>query len=183
MMNNATRLVITAGLFVSALTLVSAAAKTGLTSQDLYKLQSVGDVQASPDGTHVAYSVQSSDRPGRPYSRLWMMSLATRKSWRVGGDSASGPVWSPDSRLVAFSGRDGEKSGLMIAAPDGSGLTFIAPIEGTNHPLPSSGDRFTWSPDGRQIAFISATPGPKQTRTAIRWSSRGISTNQRRPKA
>ena len=161
MMNNATRLVITAGLFVSALTLVSAAAKTGFSSQDLYKLQSVGDVQASPDGTHVAYSVQSSDRPGRPYSRLWMMSLATRKSWRVGGDSASGPVWSPDSRLVAFSGREGEKSGLMIAAPDGSGLTFIAPIEGTNHPLPSSGDRFTWSPDGRQIAFISATPGPE----------------------
>ena len=66
MMNNATRLVVTAGLFVSALTLVSAAAKTGFSSQDLYKLQSVGDVQASPDGTHVAYSVQSSDRPGRP---------------------------------------------------------------------------------------------------------------------
>ena len=50
MMNNATRLVVTAGLFVSALTLVSGAAKTGLGSQDLYKLQSVGDVQASPDG-------------------------------------------------------------------------------------------------------------------------------------
>ena len=161
MMNNATRLTITAALFVSGLTLVSGAAKTGLGSQDIYKLQSVGDVQASPDGTHVAYSVQSSDRPGRPYSRLWMMSLATRKSWRIGGDSASGPVWSPDSRLVAFSGREGDKSGLMIAAPDGSGLTFIAPIEGTNHPLPSSGDRFTWSPDGRQIAFISATPGPE----------------------
>ena len=38
----------------------------------------------------------------------------------------------------------------------------IAPVEGTNHPLPSSGDRLTWSPDGRQLAFISARPGPEE---------------------
>ena len=148
------------GLVLTAAVL-SGQAKPGLSSQDIYKLQSVGDVQASPDGEHVAYSVQSSDRPGRPYSRLWMMALSTRKSWRVGGDSASGPVWSPDGRQIAFSGRDGDKSGLMIASADGSGVTFIAPIEGTNHPLPSSGDRFAWAPDGKQIAFISATPGPE----------------------
>jgi dipeptidyl aminopeptidase/acylaminoacyl peptidase len=161
MPRNRTRLFVSAAAFMLALAIVSAQPKAGLTSADLYKLQSVGDVQASPDGVHVAYSVQSSDRPGRPYSRLWMMSLATGRSWRIGGDSASGPVWSPDGRLVAFSGREGEKSGLMTAAPDGSGVTFIAPIEGTNHPLPSSGDRFAWSPDGNQIAFISATPGPE----------------------
>lgn len=161
MSRNFSRVLFTAAGFVSALALVSGTPKPGLGSADLYKLHSVGDVQASPDATHVAYSVQSSDRPGRPYSRLWMMSLATSKSWRVGGDSASGPVWSPDGRLVAFSGSEGEKSGLMTAAPDGSRLTFIALIEGTNHPLPSSGDRFAWSPDGRQIAFISATPGPE----------------------
>ena len=93
------------------------------------------------------------------------MSLATRKSWRVGGDSASGPVWSPDSRLVAFSGREGEKSGLMIAAPDGSGLIFIAPVEGTNHPLPSSGDRISvvarWTPASRSSR---RAPGPEAER-------------------
>src|SRR5215210_1374749 len=155
------RVLIATLLFVAAIEAGSGQPKPGLGSADLYKLQSVGDVQASPDATHVAYSVQSSDRPGRPYSRLWVMSLATRTSWRIGGDAASGPVWSRDGRLVAFSGREGDKSGLMISRPDGSGLTFIAPIEGTNHPLPSSGDRFAWSPDGRQIAFISATPGPE----------------------
>ena len=37
----------------------------------------------------------------------------------------------------------------------------IAPVEGTNHPLPSSGVRLTWSPDSPQLAFISATPGPE----------------------
>ena len=39
---------------------------------------------------------------------------------------------------------------------------FIAPVAGTNHPLPSSGDPLSWSPDGKQIAFVSATPGPEE---------------------
>src|SRR5262245_32241835 len=140
---------------------LSGRAAQGLQTADLYRLQSVADVQASPDGKYVAYAVQSSDRPGRPYSRLWMMELATKKSWRIGGDTASGPVWSPDGTWVAFSGRDGDKSGVMIVRPDGTSPTFLAEVRGTNHPLPSSGDRLAWSPDGRQIAFISATDGPE----------------------
>ena len=80
----------TVAIVLTAFTsLVSSWQSPGVRSEDLYKLQSVGDVQASSDGDHVAYAVQSSDRPGRPYSRLWMMSLSARKSWRVGGDSAS----------------------------------------------------------------------------------------------
>ena len=34
-------------------------------------------------------------------------------------------------------------------------------MSGTNHPLPSSGERVTWSPDGRRLAFVSATAGPE----------------------
>jgi dipeptidyl aminopeptidase/acylaminoacyl peptidase len=149
---------------IAVVCLVSAVAaqpRSGLQSQDLYKLQSVGDVHASPDGRHVVYSVQSSDRPGRPYSRLWIMDVESRAARRIGPDSASAPVWSPDGTTIAFTGREGDQSGLMTIKPDGSGETFLAPILGTNHPLPSSGDRLTWSPDGRQIAFISAADGPE----------------------
>ena len=32
-------------------------------------------------------------------------------------------------------------------------------MAGTNSPLPGSGKDITWSPDGKQIAFISSTPG------------------------
>lgn len=133
--------------------------KTG----DLYQLKSVGDVQLSPDATHVAYNVQNNDRPGRPYSQVWIKDISTGASNRVGSDKggASSPLWSPDGNRIAYFGREAEERGIFVSNADGSHPTFLAPVEGTNHPLPSSGERLAWSPDGRQLAFVSATPGPE----------------------
>jgi dipeptidyl aminopeptidase/acylaminoacyl peptidase len=132
----------------------------GLTSSDLSKLRSVGSVALSPDGKHLAYSVAMRDEPGRPYGQLWVMEVATQKSVRFGGDKdrSGGAVWSPDGKWIAFFGRIADKHGLMIARPDGSDVTVLASSEGTNSPLPGSGSEVTWSPDGKQIAYISSTP-------------------------
>jgi dipeptidyl aminopeptidase/acylaminoacyl peptidase len=132
-------------------------------SADLYLLKSVGDVRFSPDGTRIAYSVQNSDRPGRPYSQVWIMDVATGKAIRLGSEkeAASSPRWSADGQQVAYFGRESEGAGVTVSRPDGSGTTFLAPVTGTNHPLPASGERLAWSPDGKQIAFTSATPGPE----------------------
>jgi dipeptidyl aminopeptidase/acylaminoacyl peptidase len=133
----------------------------GLSSSDLSRLRSVGSVELSPDGHRIAYSVTMRDRPGRPWGRLWIMDVDTKKSVHVGGekDSGGGPLWSPDGKWIAFDGHQGEKSGLFVARPDGSEVTFLASLEGTNSPLPGAGKDFTWSPDGKQIAFISSTLG------------------------
>lgn len=132
-------------------------------SSDLYRLKSVGDVQLSPDATRIAYSVQNSDRPGRPYSQVWIMDLASGKSTRLGSDkeAASGPRWSRDGQQIAYFGREESGAGVIVSRPDGSGAVLLAPVETTNHPLPSNGERLAWSPDGKQVAFISATPGPE----------------------
>lgn len=135
----------------------------GLRSADLYQLASVGDVQLSPDGTRVAYTVIRSDRPGRPYSHVWMMDVATERSTRLGadGEAVSGARWSPDGRSIAYFGRQGDRTGILVSHLDGSAPVFLAPVESTNHPLPSAGERLAWSPDGSRIAFVSATPGPE----------------------
>ncbi len=131
-----------------------------LASSDLSRLRSVGGVALSPDNRYVAYTVAMRDRPGRPYGQLWVMDLSTEKSVRLGGDKPAGePLWSNDSRWIAFRGADGDKHGLVIAHPDGSDTTFLAELAGTNSPLPGTGKDFTWSPDGKQIAFVSSTPG------------------------
>jgi dipeptidyl aminopeptidase/acylaminoacyl peptidase len=131
-----------------------------LTSSDLSGLRSVGSAAISPDGRYIAYSITMRDRPGRPYGQLWVMDVSTAKSVRLGGQKpASAPLWSNDSKWIAFRGEDGDKHGLLIAHPDGSETIFLTALAGTNSPLPGTGKDFTWSPDGKQIAFVSSTPG------------------------
>jgi dipeptidyl aminopeptidase/acylaminoacyl peptidase len=131
-----------------------------LTSSDLSRVRSVGAVALSPDNHYIAYTITMRDRPSRPYGQLWVMDMSTEKSIRLGGDKpANGPLWSADSKWIAFRGEDGDKHGLLIAHPDGSDTSFLAVLGGTNSPLPGTGKEVAWSPDGKQIAFISSTPG------------------------
>jgi Tol biopolymer transport system component len=132
----------------------------GFASADLTRFRFVGDAVLSPDGHRLAYTVILYDRPGRPAPQLWIMDLASQKSVRVGGekDVAGNAHRSPDGKWLAFQGSVGEQHGLLLAHANGSDLTSLAKMSGTNSPLPGSGQDLTWSPDGKQIAFISSTP-------------------------
>ncbi len=131
-----------------------------LISSDLSRLRSIGSVALSPDGRYIAYTIAMRDQPDRPYGQLWVTDLNTETSVRLGGDKpASAPLWSGDSQWIAFQGSDGDKHSLLIAHPDGSGTTSLAMLAGTNSPLPGTGKEVAWSPDAKQIAFISSTPG------------------------
>jgi len=135
----------------------------GLQASDLSRMRNVGAVEISPDGRRIAYTIVMRDRPGRPYSQIWLYDVPSGKSSRLGGEkeSTGGPKWSPDSkRLAYFGGEDGQE-GLRVAAADGTGATVLAQVAGSNSPLPGQGEEVTWSPDSKQIAFVSATPGPE----------------------
>ena len=98
-----------------------------LRSGDLARLRSVEDVQLSPDGSRIAYAVESRDRPGRAYSPMFIVTVATGVVSRLGGESgvASDARWSGDGRAIAYLGREGDKSGLVVEAAGSQRTLFV----------------------------------------------------------
>jgi dipeptidyl aminopeptidase/acylaminoacyl peptidase len=132
-----------------------------LQSSDLYRLRAVTSAAISPDGKRVAYGIERNEKSGRPVQQINIIDLATKKSVAVGDGRSGDPRWSPDGSWLAFVGNLGAKTGLAIVHPDGSGARFLAATDGTNGPIPMQGADIAWSPDGKQIAFVSSTPGPE----------------------
>lgn len=134
-----------------------------LTSADLYKMRSVGSVAIAPDGSRVAYSISYNGPTGRSYAQLYLAPLPSGEATRVGGeaDRAGSATWSPDGKMIAFTGKVGEKNGLHVANADGTGIRFLAEVQSTNSPLTFEGSSIAWSPDSKQIAFVSTVPGPE----------------------
>lgn len=135
----------------------------GLSTPDLSKLRGLGDVHISPNGAQIAYSITRNDKPGHPYSEIWIRDVASGAATRLGkdGNGASNPLWSPDGKWIAFFGRVGDSSGVAVAKADGSDVRLLATTQGTNSVNPGTGARLTWSPDGTRLAFVSTTPGPE----------------------
>ena len=135
----------------------------GLGTADLAKLRGLGDVHIAPSGARIAYAVTRNDRPGHPYSEIWIRDIASGAATRLGrdGNGASSPRWSPDGKWIAFFGKVGDSSGVAVAKADGSEARLLATTHGTNSVNPGAGAALSWSPDGHRLAFVSSTPGPE----------------------
>jgi dipeptidyl aminopeptidase/acylaminoacyl peptidase len=148
------RLAAAAIFIVSASSLApraQAPAKHPITFGDMERLERIADPQISPDGKSVVYQVTTPDMDGnRNATNIWMISTSggpTIQLTRSGHDSE--PVWSPDSRMIAF-----------ISSREGSSQVYLLPLSGgepraLTH-LSTQADLPKWSPDGRLIAFTSS---------------------------
>jgi dipeptidyl aminopeptidase/acylaminoacyl peptidase len=141
----------------------------------------VSDAQISPNGQWVVYTVSSVEEdknvstvwlarvgldsypvatptpPRRPTPYVdWPEVRSAPRPLLPAGWNASTPRWSPDSNSIAFLSTHDEQDGLWVVKLDKPEPRFLAPITSTNFFITYAGETFSWSPDSRRIAYISA---------------------------
>src|SRR5437899_1890400 len=94
------------------------AQKRALTLEDLYRVQSTGDAQVTPDGRRAIYTVTVSDLPhAKRTTHIWMADLAGGPPRQItqGDNSESSPAVSPNGKTVAFiRSKDGESNLYLL---------------------------------------------------------------------
>ncbi|HTS47548.1 MAG TPA: S9 family peptidase [Bryobacteraceae bacterium] len=138
------------------------AAQRLLNLDDMHRIQDVRDVQISPDGAWVAYTLSSVDvTADKSDTDVWMASWDGSKQVRLTSspESENAPRWSPDGRYLAFlSGRPGKAKGTQVWLLDRSGgeAQQLTDIKGK---LSS----YEWSPDSKRLVLVAQDRDPDDT--------------------
>lgn len=126
--------------------------KRSLAAEDLLVLALPGDVNISPDGSQVAYTLQTIDKEKNEYrSRLYLVTPGQPPRQFTGGEKDSTPRWSPDGTRLAFvSNRSGSNQIWVISGQGGEALQLTKIKGDCSNPV--------WSPDGKYLAFVAKLP-------------------------
>jgi len=130
------------------------------TPEEQMKVKSVGNVEVSPDGKRVVFTVSEpfmTAEKSEFVTQIWMANADGSGSFQFtyGEKSSSDPEWSPDGQWIAFtSGRSGKNNIWLIRTNGGEAEQLTDVKTGVSG--------FEWSPDGKWIAFTMADP-PSET--------------------
>ena len=126
----------------------------GLDRDTFMEMESVSATRISPDGRHIVFAREWIDQmKDQSRTNLWLTDVEgsrvrelTRGNWR---DSA--PVWSPDSKRIAFlSDRDGTNQVHVLYVDTGE-------VAQLTH-LQRAASNLQWSRDGKQLLFTQSIP-------------------------
>jgi dipeptidyl aminopeptidase/acylaminoacyl peptidase len=144
----------TALLLAASVTLL---ASRPLQVDDLFKVKKVADPQLSATGA-LAYQVGTVDfAANKTVTRIWFKpAVGEAQELDLGGGSQSRPRFSPDGKRLAYQS-GGQIWSVDLASKEKKQLSKLS----------GDAETQTWSPDGKWIAFISATvPGGNDAENA-----------------
>lgn len=148
-----------AGRAAAQETHTQAAAPRRMTYDDVVALRTVGDVQISPDGKWVVYTVTRADlEQNASEADIWIASTAGESPSRLttSKKNDTSPRWSPDGRRIAFISAREEKPQIFLMSAFGGESERLTEHKGGVRTI-------AWSPDGKSIAFIAEQePTPEE---------------------
>jgi dipeptidyl aminopeptidase/acylaminoacyl peptidase len=136
-----------------------AQAKRPFTFEVMMQLKRIGDFAVSPDGKWVTFSaVDVSLADNTRKSHLWIVPLAggpERRLTPAGADTEDRLRFSPDGKWVLYTAmRKGASQIYLQPFDPETGALTGQPRPATS--LSTEADGGVWSPDGKQILFVSA---------------------------
>jgi dipeptidyl aminopeptidase/acylaminoacyl peptidase len=158
-------------VFLSFATLAGSAEKRGVTAEDYFAFQNIGDAHLSPDGKQVAYVLTTVDQKrNRRDNSIWVVATggvvssvgkSAPRRLTAEGVNSTAPRWSPDGTRLAFLSTRGAAAAGETEAPRPQ--IYILHLDGgeaqaLTH-LKNGAGVFQWSPDGKRFVVVSRT-GP-----------------------
>jgi dipeptidyl aminopeptidase/acylaminoacyl peptidase len=134
--------------------------KRALTIDDILQLKTVKDVQISPDGAWVAYTVTEQDMK-KDKSRVGVFIMPSNGGEPIpitGKDySASSPRWSPDNKYLSFLASKGEgaKQQVWLSNRLGGDARVLTKI-------PQGVSAYEWAPVGNKLLLVLTDPKPEE---------------------
>ena len=132
-----------------------------LRPSDLYRLPSVSDPQASPDGQWVSYTLTTIDSlKDRRSSAIWMISWDGSQDLQLTSspEGESKARWSPDGKYLSFLSSRQDSKGSQVWLMDrrgGEGRRLTDIKGGVND--------YAWSPDGKQLLLTLTDQEPEDS--------------------
>jgi dipeptidyl aminopeptidase/acylaminoacyl peptidase len=149
----------TLALLCTTSLLFSQPAKRLLKIDDMHRFHDVRDVQLSPDGKWVAYTVNTVDPAAdKSDTDVWIASWDGNQQMRMttSTESESAPRWSPDGKYLSFlSSRPGKAKGNQVWLLDRNGgeAQQFTDVKGR-----LAG--YDWSPDAKKLLLVMADRDP-----------------------
>src|SRR5438876_1045709 len=141
-----------------AATTFAQVAKHPFTFEDMMKLKRVGAPVPSPDGKWVVFDCEDVDLDANTkISHLWIVRASGGESRRLNltPNHEERPRFSPDGKRLIWPSKATDPTQIWMCDFDsGSGVLVGNPHQVTN--LSTGADGGIWSPDGKNIVFVSA---------------------------